>query len=56
MKDRGFRHLVNWLNTRFVTLAADLHCECGEFGDAALAIHDGAVEASGGLGRAAKLR
>ncbi len=55
MKGPQFRHLANWINTRFVTLAADLHCECGEFSDAAIAAHDRALEAPGGLGRAAKL-
>ncbi len=55
MKDPQFRHLASWMNTRFVGLVADLHCEGGKFSDAAIAAHDRALEAPGGLGRAAKL-
>ncbi len=55
MKGPQFRHLANWMNTKFVSLVADLHCEGEKFSDAAIAAHDRALEAPGGLGRAAKL-
>jgi len=55
MKDLQFRHLASWANTRFVGLVTDLHCEGGKFSDAAIAAHDRALEAPGGLGPAAKL-
>jgi hypothetical protein len=55
MKDPQFRHLANWMNTKFVSLVADRHCEGGKFSDAAIAAHDRALEAPGGLGRAAEL-
>ena|GEM_PF-3115819 len=55
MKDPQFRHLANWMNMKFVSLVTDLHCEGGKFSDAAIAAHARALEASGGLGRAAKL-
>ncbi len=55
MKDPQFRHLANWMNTKFVSLVADLYCESEKFSDAVIAAHDRALEAPGGLGRAAKL-
>ncbi len=55
MKGPQFRHLANWMNTKCVSLVAGLDCEGEKFSDTAIAAHDRALEAPGGLGRAAKL-
>ncbi len=55
MRSPQFRYLANWMNAKRVTLVAGLQCECGGFGDVAIAAHGRALETPGGHGRAAKL-
>ena len=54
MKGPQSRRLAKWVNTKCVTLVADLHCEWG-FGGAAIAAYDRGLEVPGGLGRTARL-